>query len=47
MKPGQTVILDNAAFHKANKINNLAEEVGAENLYLPPYSLDFNKIEYQ
>jgi transposase len=47
LKPGQTVILDNAAFHKSNKINNLAERVGAEILYLPPYSPDFNEIEHQ
>ncbi len=46
LEPGQTVILDNATFHKSNKITELAKGVGAEILYLPPYSPDFNKIEH-
>ncbi|WGJ61740.1 IS630 family transposase [Wolbachia endosymbiont of Frankliniella intonsa] len=46
LEPGQTVILDNATFHKSNKITELAKEVGAEILYLPTYSPDFNKIEH-
>lgn len=46
LQPGQTVILDNAAFHKSKKIGEFAERVGAEILYLPPYSPDFNKIEH-
>ncbi len=37
---------DNATFHKSNKITELAKGVGAEILYLPPYSPDFNKIEH-
>ncbi len=47
LRSGQTVILDNATFHKSKKIDNLAKGVGAEILYLPPYSPDFNKIEHQ
>lgn len=47
LQPGQTVILDNASFHKSKKISDLAERVGAEILYLPPYSPDFNEIEHQ
>ncbi len=46
LEPGQTVILDNTTFHKSNKITELAKGVGAEILYLPPYSPDFNKIEH-
>ncbi len=46
LEPGQTVILDNATFHKSGKIIELARGVGAEILYLPPYSPDFNKIEH-
>ncbi|WP_341819807.1 IS630 family transposase [Wolbachia endosymbiont (group A) of Brachyopa scutellaris] len=46
LEPGQTVILDNATFHKSDKIIELAKGVGAEILYLLPYSPDFNKIEH-
>lgn len=47
LQPGQTVILDNASFHKSKKINDLSKGVGAEILYLPTYSPDFNEIEHQ
>ena len=46
LQPGQTVILDNASFHKSKKISELAESIGAEVIYLPPYSPDFNDIEH-
>ncbi|RDD34772.1 putative transposase [Wolbachia endosymbiont of Cylisticus convexus] len=46
LQSGQTVILDNATFHKSKKISELAESVGAEILYLPPYFSDFNEIEH-
>ncbi len=46
LQPGQTVILDNATFHKSKKIVEFAKRVGADILYLPPYSPDFNKIEH-
>ena len=46
LEAGQTVILDNATFHKSKKISELAESIGAEVLYLPPYSPDFNDIEH-
>lgn len=46
LEPGQTVILDNATFHKSGKIIELVRGVGAEILYLPPYFPDFNKIEH-
>ncbi len=42
----QTVILDNATFHKSKKTSEFAKGIGAEILYLPPYSPDFNKIEH-
>jgi transposase len=44
---GQIVILDNAAFHKAQSIIDKIEAVGAKVLFLPPYSPDINKIEPQ
>ncbi|MEH2380469.1 MAG: IS630 family transposase [Nostoc sp.] len=46
LKSGQTVILDNATFHKSQKIRELIESVGCELEYLPPYSPDLNDIEH-
>ena len=45
-KPGQTVILDNATFHKSEKISQLITEAGCQIRYLPPYSPDLNEIEH-
>ena len=46
LKSGQTVIRDNATFHKSQKIRELIESVGCELEYLPPYSPDLNEIEH-
>ena len=43
--PGQTIVMDNAAFHKSLKTKNLIERAGCNLLFLPPYSPDFNPIE--
>jgi len=43
--PGQTLIMDNASFHKSDRIQELVASVGCQVLYLPPYSPDFNPIE--
>jgi transposase len=45
LKPNQTVILDNAAFHKSLRTIELIESTKCRLLYLPPYSPDFNPIE--
>lgn len=45
LKPGQTVILDNASFHKGGRIIEMIESVQCQVLYLPAYSPDFNPIE--
>lgn len=45
LKPGQVVILDNAAFHKSERTKQLIEKSGCQLLFLPPYSPDFNPIE--
>lgn len=45
LQPNQTVILDNAAFHKSQKTRELIESTKCHVLYLPPYSPDFNPIE--
>ena len=46
LKPGQTVVMDNISFHKRKEIKMLIESVGANILFLPTYSPDFNKIEH-
>lgn len=45
LKPGQTVILDNASFHKSLETQELLKSVGCDLLFLPPYSPDLNPIE--
>jgi len=47
LKSGQTVILDNASFHKSPKTRILIEKAGCYLKYLPTYSPDFNPIEPQ
>ena len=39
------VIMDNLSSHKSAKVGVLLRDAGAELLYLPPYSPDFNPIE--
>ena len=45
LRPGQVVILDNAAFHRMPKLSAILERVGCSLLPLPPYSPDLNKVE--
>ena len=45
LKPNQTIIMDNAAFHKSQRTVELVESANCKLLYLPPYSPDFNPIE--
>jgi transposase len=45
LKPGQVVILDNAAFHKSQKTKDLIYSCGCKIIFLPPYSPDLNPIE--
>jgi len=39
------VVLDNASFHKSDRIRELIEQAGCQVVFLPPYSPDLNKIE--
>jgi DDE superfamily endonuclease len=41
LQPGQVVIMDNLAAHKVAGVRSLIEARGAQLLYLPPYSPDF------
>ena len=45
LKPGDIVVMDNLPAHKPDGIREAIEEVGAQLLYLPPYSPDLNPIE--
>ncbi len=45
LKPGDIVVMDNLSSHKVKGVVEAIEAVGAEALYLPPYSPDFNPIE--
>ncbi len=45
LEEGQVVIWDNLGAHKGNKVRELIEAKGAEVLFLPAYSPDFNPIE--
>ena len=40
------VVLDNAKIHKTHRTRELIEASGAEVLFLPPYSPDYNPIEH-
>ena len=42
---GDVVIMDNLASHKRTGVREAIESAGAELVYLPPYSPDFNPIE--
>lgn len=44
--PGQTVILDNATFHKSETIKERIEKANCTLKYLPSYSPDLNEIEH-
>lgn len=45
LRPGQIVILDNLAVHRAAEARALVEAAGCRLLFLPPYSPDLNPIE--
>lgn len=45
IKPGDILVLDNLAAHRASQIEQVAQERGAEVIWLAPYSPDFSPIE--
>ena len=45
LKPGDVVVMDNLPAHKPVAVRKAIEAAGAELLFLPPYSPDFNPIE--
>lgn len=40
------VVMDNAAFHKGRRTQQLIQKTGATLLFLPPYSPDLNPVEH-
>ena len=42
---GDVVVMDNLSVHKSERVSEMIEGAGAEVLYLPPYSPEFNPIE--
>jgi len=45
LRPGDWVVMDNLSSHKVADVRQSIEKVGAQLLYLPPYSPDLNPIE--
>jgi transposase len=45
LQPGDIVVMDNLSAHKVTGVREAIEAVGAQLLYLPPYSPDLNPIE--
>ncbi len=45
LTPGDVVIMDNLPAHKVGGVWQAIEDAGAQLLYLPAYSPDFNPIE--
>ena len=46
LRPGDVVVLDNLSVHKVDGLEQVVKKYGARLLYLPPYSPDFNPIEW-
>jgi transposase len=42
---GDVIVMDNLSVHKSERVREMIEGAGAQILYLPPYSPDFNPIE--
>jgi transposase len=45
MPGGYTFIMDNASFHRKNRLGEIAKKYGGNLLFLPAYSPDYNPIE--
>lgn len=45
LRPGDIVVMDNLPAHRISGVREAIEKVGAQLLFLPPYSPDFNPIE--
>ncbi|MBS1038549.1 transposase [Gluconobacter cerinus] len=45
LKPGDIVVMENLPAHKLPAAQKAVEQAGAELMFLPPHSPDFNPIE--
>jgi len=45
LRAGDLVVMDNLTAHKDSEVRRMIREVGADVLFLPPYSPEFNPIE--
>ncbi|MCA1642762.1 MAG: IS630 family transposase [Acidobacteria bacterium] len=45
IRPGDVIVLDNLSAHRASRLEDVAQECGAQVLWLAPYSPDFSPIE--
>jgi transposase len=45
LRTGDVVIMDNLSPHKSTQTIELIQQVGAQVLFLPPYSPDLNPVE--
>ena len=45
LKAGDVIVLDNLGAHRASRIEEIANQCGAQIIWLPPYSPDFSPIE--
>jgi transposase len=45
LRPGDTVVMDNLSAHKTADVRKAIRAVGADVMFLPPYSPEFNPIE--
>ena len=46
LKQGTVVVMDNASFHRKNRLNDIAKKYGIKIIFLPPYSPELNPIEH-
>ena len=45
IRTGDVIVLDNLSAHRASRLETIAEECGAQVLWLAPYSPDYSPIE--
>jgi transposase len=45
-RPGKTLLLDNASFHKTRSVRNAISSCGMTCAYLPPYTPQFQPVEH-
>ncbi|MBR2209321.1 MAG: transposase [Synergistaceae bacterium] len=46
LKQGTVVVMDNASFHRKNRLNDIAKKYGIKIIFLPPYSPELNPMEH-